>query len=102
MRHTNCSRQALKESQLLAKVSSLRYFFRLCSCISDKIITNKFFFFAKRISLEDFCQGGLETLLQAAKKQECKCIYVCLGKGKSKITAAELAQITPNKYKTFY
>lgn len=80
-------------------------FFPLFSCISHKIITTisfPFFFSVKRISSKDFCQRGLETLLQAAKKQECKCMYVCLGKDKSKIIAAELAQITANKYKTFY
>lgn len=60
------------------------------------------FFYTKRIISEDFCQGGLETLLQAAKKQEGMCTYAHLGKDKSKIIAAELAQITQNKYKTFY
>lgn len=78
-------------------------FFHFHPCTNDKIITNNFFFFFcffKEISLADFCQGGLQSLLQAAKKQECKDIYLCLGKDETKIIASELAQITPNKYKT--
>lgn len=51
-------------------------------------------FFAERFSSEDFCQGGLEALLEAAKKQEGKCTCACLGRDKSKIIAAELALIT--------
>lgn len=106
-----CSTQTTLKRYWKSSSGQTSFFFQifvhLFSCISHKIITTNFsffnfFFFAKRISLKDFCQRGLETLLQAAKKQECKRTYVCLGKDKSKITAAELAQITANKYKTFY